>query len=96
MKYLYPVDPFAQNPLLELLPKEGDIQRLQGSLVTLRTRLEKLQAMSAPPTEETGAVYSLPEDSVSKHTQAERLMLQVLVDQIDLYTKRNKKSGGER
>jgi hypothetical protein len=96
MKYLYPTDAFAQNPLLELLPKEGDIQRLQGSLVTLRTRLEKLQAMFAAQAEEGGVSYSAADDLVSKHSQTERLMLQVLVDQIDLYTKRNKKSGGER
>jgi hypothetical protein len=92
MKYLYPTDSFAQNPLLEILPKEGDLQRLQSSIITLRTRFEKLQAMVATQGDE-GGVPS--DDNVSKHTQAEKLMLQVLIEQIDIYSKQ-KKSGGDR
>lgn len=92
MKYLYPTDRFAQNPLLEILPKDGDLQRLQGSIITLRTRLEKLQAMIATQSDEAGASH---DDNVSRHSQAEKLMLQVLIEQIDIYSKQ-KKSGGDR
>ena len=92
MKYLYPIDTFAENPLLEILPKDGDLQRLQNSIITLRTRLEKLQAILAVQGEEGGVAH---EDVVSKHSQSEKLMLQVLIDQIDAYSKQ-KKSGGER